>query len=126
VNIVLYTKTALTLLILSATLTGCASNQSMDSTSKHEVVNLRGVIDPRTDFVLEGNDGQQVKANVLTVFRVDNKAYALVKQHDSEDTPSLMELAADQKQASFRMIKDRSEFDRVLQIVATHPEIYPR
>jgi hypothetical protein len=120
-------KTALALLVISAALTGCASNNAADtSATKHELLNLRGIIDPKTDFVLEGNDGQQVKANVLTVFRVDNKAYALVKQHDGTETPSLMELVADQKQASFRRIKDRGEFDRVLQIVSTHREIYHR
>jgi hypothetical protein len=119
---VLHRQTALMLLVISAALTGCTSAPP----AKHEVVNLRGVIDPKADFVLEAADGQQVKANVLTVFRVDNKAYALVKQHDAEQPPSLMELVADQKEASFRKIKDRGEFERVLQIVTTHPEIYPR
>lgn len=116
-----HSKIALAPLLICIALAGCTNAPA----AKHEVVNLRGVIDPSADFVLEGNDGQQVKANVLTVFRVDNKAYALVKQHDREQPPSLMELVADQKQASFKTIKDRAEFERVLHIVSTHPEIYP-
>lgn len=118
----LHRQTALALLVLSTVLTGCTSAP----VQKHEVLSLRGVIDPTTDFVLEGSDGQQVKANVLTVFRVDHKAYALVKEHGREQPPSLMELVADQKQASFQRIKDKNEFKEVLHIVETHPEIYTR
>lgn len=122
----LYRRIALAVgTIVSMALCGCAGNRE-PATRDHELVNLHGLIDPATEFVLESSDGQQVTANVLTVFRLDNKAYAFVKQHGGPETPSLMELVADQKDASFRMIKDRHEFNRVLQIVAKHPEIYPR
>lgn len=115
--------------------TGCSPSGSVDSSTvskqKHSQIISDGdvpiretdVVDKTTEFTLVGEDKAEYKVTVETVFRFGDQIYTVVNPVQKEKPKALMRLIPQGEQATFQVIEDDAEFERVSKVLDEHPEL---